>query len=583
MAYLMTDVAAGGQAALKLQQSMAAAPYVEQEAAATAEESQLKLQQERLKASYAPQMAAAKAEQEELLLKDQRRKELAAEVGYVADKESTDKLQQWMLTDEGKKASEADVIKKAAVFKLQAGLTEQGTKLMAQAERLDAVDIANQAKRLAADDEAITKASIAIDAVPEGREMEFISRLPADSIKAVEARVGKENWDAYTGPEKKQVLSRLMLNTKTLAAEQKRALDLKKTQLITEVRKDIAINHEDESTRRKELEVESKQTLQTEKLAAQKERQDADLEARQERQNKDLVAKQERLDKDLEAKEARLKLDLAAKETRLKEDLEARLERERLRGATSKEIEAMKDETKKTVEGMRDKTLKEIESSKETAAKEIERMKESFKKSLPAKPVKGADPSVKDFKGWSAYTKERDAIVKSTTKEEQALTDQIVKAEAKVLKAKDASWYEIGAPDLTKSTAAYDELVAKRDALRKDRATKELDLVSNMPDFPSKEKIVNNLQKQLKILPAETDDPKKQVPKDAKDVSAAAVKPAATSNKPAAPVKPGSLGEAPKEMVDKANAAIAAGANPDAVFKRLTEAGYNVKMNKAKE
>jgi hypothetical protein len=540
MAYLMTDVAAGGQAALKLQQSMAAAPYVEQEAAATAEESQLKLQQERLKASYAPQMAAAKAEQEELLLKDQRRKELAAEVGYVADKESTDKLQQWMLTDEGKKASEADVIKKAAVFKLQAGLTEQGTKLMAQAERLDAVDIANQAKRLAADDEAITKASIAIDAVPEGREMEFISRLPADSIKAVEARVGKENWDAYTGPEKKQVLSRLMLNTKTLAAEQKRALDLKKTQLITEVRKDIAINHEDESTRRKELEVESKQTLQTEKLAAQKERQDADLEARQERQNKDLVAKQERLDKDLEAKEARLKLDLAAKETRLKEDLEARLERERLRGATSKEIEAMKDETKKTVEGMRDKTLKEIESSKETAAKEIERMKEkgkkelegmkeSFKKSLPAKEK---DTTAKDFRGWSAYTKERDAIVKSTTKEEQALTDQIVKAEAKVLKAKDASWYEIGAPDLTKSTAAYDELVAKRDALRKDRATKELDLVSNMPDFPSKEKIVNNLQKQLKILPAETDDPKKQVPKDAKDVSAAKL--AATSNKPAA-------------------------------------------------
>lgn len=545
----MSDVAGGSTAALQLQQNMAAAPYVQQEAAATAEESQLKLQQERLKASYAPQMAAAKAEQEELLLKDQRRKEVAAQVGYVADRESTDKLQQWMLTDEGKKASESEVIKKAAVFKLQAGLTEQGTKLMAQAERLDAVDIANQAKRLAADDEAITKASIAIDAVPEGREMEFINRLPPDSIKAVEARVGKENWDAYTGPEKKQVLSRLMLNGKTLAAEQKRALDLKRTELIVQARKDIAINHEDEATRRKELEVESKQTLQTEKLEAQKQRQEADLEARKERQ-----------DKDLEAKEARLKLDLAAKETRLKEDLEARLEREKLKGATLKEIEAMKDETKKIVQGMRDTTAKDIRESKEAAEKELEKMKQKgredlekmkgdFKKSLPAKPVKEPDPSVKDFKGWSAYTKAHDAIVKSTKKEEDALTDQIVKAEAKVLKAKDASWYDIGAPDLTESTAAYDELVAKRDALRRERATKELDLVLTMPDFASKEKIVADLQKQLKILPAEpkkeadapsapagTSIPPAKAGSSMLDLLPGGAKPsaAATSNKPAA-------------------------------------------------
>jgi F0F1-type ATP synthase membrane subunit b/b' len=322
--------------------------------------------------------------------------------------------------------------------------------------------------------------------------------------------------------------------------------------LITQTRKDIATNHEDESTRRKELDVDSKQTLQTEKLQAQKERQESDLEAKQERQNKDLAAKQERLDKDLEAKEARLKLDLAAKETRLKEDLEARLERERFRGATSKEIEAMKDETKKAVEGMRDTTLKDIQASKESAAKQIqssketaeqdlekmkekgrkdlERMKEDFKKSLPTKPTKEADPSVKDFKGWSAYTKERDAIVKSTKKEEDALTDQIVKAEAKVFKAKDASWYDIGAPDLTKSSAAYDELVNKRDVLRRERATKELNLVLSMPEFASKEKIVTDLQKQLKVLPAETDAPKKDAPKDAKDVSAAKL--AATSNKP---------------------------------------------------
>ena len=361
--------------------------------------------------------------------------------------------------------------------------------------------------------------------------MEFINRLPPDSIRAVEARVGKENWAAYTGPEKKQVLSRLMLNTKTLAAEQKRALDLKKTELIAQTRKEIATYHEDESTRRKEIDVDSKQTLQTEKLEAQKQRQEADLKARQERQDADLTAKKERQELDLAAKEARLKEDLASRETRLKEDLEARLEREKLKGATSIQLEAMKDATKITVEGMRDTVLKEIEESKQKGRKEIEKMKEAFKKSLPAKPAKEPDPSVKDFKGWAAYTKERGAIVKSTTKEEQALTDQIIKAEANVIKAKDASWYDIGAPDLTKSSATYDELVAKRDALRTARATKELDLVLSMPEFGSKEKIVADLQKQLKILPDEKNAPKKDAPKNAKDVSAAAVKSAATSNK----------------------------------------------------
>lgn len=46
MAYLMTDVAAGGQAALQLQQSMAAAPNVQQAEANKMQEQQLKLQQE---------------------------------------------------------------------------------------------------------------------------------------------------------------------------------------------------------------------------------------------------------------------------------------------------------------------------------------------------------------------------------------------------------------------------------------------------------------------------------------------------------------------------------------------------------
>ena len=51
----------------------------------------------------------------------------------------------------------------------------------------------------------------------------------------------------------------------------------------------------------------------------------------------------------------------------------------------------------------------------------------------------------------------------------------------------------------------------------------------------------------------------------------------ATSNKP-----PKSLGVPPKEMLDKANAAIQQGADPKEVLKRLQDKGYDVQFTKEK-
>lgn len=67
MAYLISDMAAGSNAALQMQQNMAAAPYVKDQAAAVAEETQLKLQQDRIKAAYAPQEAALKLQQDQAI------------------------------------------------------------------------------------------------------------------------------------------------------------------------------------------------------------------------------------------------------------------------------------------------------------------------------------------------------------------------------------------------------------------------------------------------------------------------------------------------------------------------------------
>ena len=108
MAYLMTDVAAGGEAALKLQQSMAAAPYVEQQTAAAVEETQLKLQQERLKAAYAPQEAAVKAQQDASNLEKSKFANIVTKAGIKLTDDKSNAVKDLMKDPEWSKKSFED-------------------------------------------------------------------------------------------------------------------------------------------------------------------------------------------------------------------------------------------------------------------------------------------------------------------------------------------------------------------------------------------------------------------------------------------------------------------------------------------
>ena len=213
-------MAAGGQAARQLQQNIVGAQYDSAAMAAGAEETQLKLQQDRLAAAYAPQKAAAEAEAEQMRLKTMRLQTLASEAQYKADTDSTQKLQQWMQSDDGKKATDSDIIKKAAAFKMEAGRVEDGAKLMTQAEKLDATALANEAKTLAANNETIGKAFAAINAVPDYQVDQYFEGLPEATKKLISDQVGKENWMMYTGAEKKQVVGNLFLNATGMLRKQ---------------------------------------------------------------------------------------------------------------------------------------------------------------------------------------------------------------------------------------------------------------------------------------------------------------------------------------------------------------------------
>ena len=107
----MSDVAAGSDAALRLQQNMAAAPYVQQETAAAAEQTQLKLQQDRLKAQYAPQEMALKQQQEQLAIETSTNANLASKYNLQVNQDSRDKFKNLVGKDEFKTADEVEKLK----------------------------------------------------------------------------------------------------------------------------------------------------------------------------------------------------------------------------------------------------------------------------------------------------------------------------------------------------------------------------------------------------------------------------------------------------------------------------------------
>jgi len=480
----MSDIAEGSTAVRQLQQNVAAAPYIQDLTQAASER---KIQEDRLAKQYAPEMMAAKAEEEQMRLQTARLQKLATDNQYKADTESTAKLQQWLQTDDGKKASDLDITKKSASLKMQAGLTEQGSKLYERAEKIEATELANQTKQLAQDNETIAKAAVVLDAVPSEKVDEFFGRLPEEQKKLILKQVGEDNWTKATGEEKKKIVDRLFLNAKGQLTEQLKAVELEKTKLITKNRLDIENNKEAAAENLKNM-----TTASAEKIAAEKIAGAIKLE---EQKSADKIKEQE-------AKHKEKLEELSKKHT--------------------DEMDKLKQQTvdKKELENLKSQHQKELENVKGGFKKQIESMKESASKTKSDKK-----DSVKDA---AFYIKEHDKIVKAGQKEEDDLKAQVATAEKLMTESKTASWYEPKAYKEDKRTKAYTAAVNKLNDFRKRQTQREIETFENAPDFPKKEEILRKLKQTLAAVdtpPMDKEPPSAKAeaaPAPAKDVPSGA-------------------------------------------------------------
>jgi hypothetical protein len=230
----MTDVAAGGQAALQLQQTMAAAPDVKQAQANTMEMQGLKLQE-----------AQAKIQQDAATLEKTKLANLVADSGFKSSQESKAKLRELAETPEFKEADDAGKLRLSAAAQFQNADIENGVKTLAAAELYDSRAIATRQKQLDQTAQQIGNAYGVIAAVPNDRVDEFINRLPEENKKALISQVGEDNWNSMTGTEKKEATKNLMLNAKGQMASQLRQIEAQKQILINESRERVAKIRED--------------------------------------------------------------------------------------------------------------------------------------------------------------------------------------------------------------------------------------------------------------------------------------------------------------------------------------------------
>jgi len=214
MAYLMSDVAAGSNAALQLQQNMAAAPDVQQAQNVAMQQQQANLERTKLA-------------------------NLVADTGIKASQESKQKLMALTQTPEFKAADDVKKLQMISSTQFELGKVEEGAKTLAASELYAAKDIANKQKELDFNAQQIGNAYGIIAAVPDDKVQEFVDRLPPENKKALVSQIGEENWNKMSGAEKKEAAKNLMLNAKGQMAKQLKEIELEKTRVLTDSRERV--------------------------------------------------------------------------------------------------------------------------------------------------------------------------------------------------------------------------------------------------------------------------------------------------------------------------------------------------------
>lgn len=226
MPFLMTDAAAGSNAAMTMMKNVGGAPLAAE---------------------------VGQAEAEKVIADTQRAKlaNLVAEAGFEASKDSRAKLQELAKSPDFIAADDAEKLRMAASIQMQAGDVENGAKTLVASETMDAKRVATSQKLLDQQAQQIGNAYGVLASVPEDKIDEYVKQLPPQAVKALVSEVGEANWTNMSGVEKKEAAKNLMLNAKGQLATQLKQVELQKQQLINESRERIAFIRENAITSRR--------------------------------------------------------------------------------------------------------------------------------------------------------------------------------------------------------------------------------------------------------------------------------------------------------------------------------------------
>jgi hypothetical protein len=202
----MTDVAAGGQAALQLQQTMAAAPNVQQVEANKMQEAQVKLQQD-----------------QENLSKT-KLANIVADTSIKSEAKKQDIVAKWMQDPANKDKSEADMASGLSKAFMMGGLVEDGEKLSTAAANAEYKQALVKSKEAAQQMQVIGSAySTIADASPEQFKT-LLGQMSEEQKQAITKSIPKFFEENDPKLQKSQ-LERLMLTGNQQIMQQKLAND----------------------------------------------------------------------------------------------------------------------------------------------------------------------------------------------------------------------------------------------------------------------------------------------------------------------------------------------------------------------
>ena len=231
----MTDAAAGGQAALQLQQTMAAAPDVQQAQANKMQEAQVKLQQDQENVSKT------------------RLANIVSETGIKSESKKQDIVANWMKDPANANKSEADMASGLSKAFMMGGLVEDGEKLSQQSSLAASKAVLTEQRQLDNNDRELYKAAAVVDAMDVNNITEDFKKLPEQSQKAVISQIGEPLWNKFSNEEKKAAVYNLLMAGVKKNAAQAMAVDTNKQTLIGDYRLQNTKEHENESTKRKAM------------------------------------------------------------------------------------------------------------------------------------------------------------------------------------------------------------------------------------------------------------------------------------------------------------------------------------------